>query len=228
MIAIAGTDTYGRVKSVCGTPIVTKFAMLQMLPIYPLQSFYLSRSGATEIVGIPFVASARSTSIIGIPLASVDITSVLLAYVRGLAGALVLLGFIALLIPGFIYLTGDHIPGLPANLLRWVFALFLAGVLGGLLTYAVPLTTRREKDIRRYCGEVLGIAVDPARVISEASERLAEHVGATAPSGDPSRAASIRGLIIARANIARGIDRVPMEERTDELLDQLRHLELLT
>lgn len=32
---VAGTDTYGRVKCVLGTPIVTKFAMFQLLPLYP-------------------------------------------------------------------------------------------------------------------------------------------------------------------------------------------------
>jgi hypothetical protein len=37
---VAGTDTYGRVKAVRGVPIVTRFATLQMLPLYPLQSFY--------------------------------------------------------------------------------------------------------------------------------------------------------------------------------------------
>jgi hypothetical protein len=222
----AGTDTYGRVKNVSGTPIVTKFAMLQFLPIYPLRSFYFSRSGPTEIEGVPLVAGTRSTTIIGIPLASLDIASVLLAYVRGLFGAFVLVGFVVLLIPGFMYLTGEHAGGLPTNFLRGVLALFLAGALGGLLTYAIPLTTRREKDIRRYCGELLGIAADPARVTSEASAKLAGHVEALSPSGEPSRAALIRELVMTRAKIASSSDIEHIEKRTDELLDQLRHLEL--
>jgi hypothetical protein len=38
MFITSGSDTYGRVKTVGGVPVVSKFFMLQFLPLYPLQS----------------------------------------------------------------------------------------------------------------------------------------------------------------------------------------------
>jgi hypothetical protein len=225
MIISAGTDTYGRVKEVSGTPIVTQFAMLQAFPLYPLRSFYLVRSGPTEFEGIPLIASAQSTAIVGIPLASVDMTSVLVGYLRGVFGALVLFGFLFLFMPAFMYLIGDRGGRFSPSFLRWVVILFSAGVLGGALSYLVPLTNRREKDIRRYCGEILGIAADPARVLPETSAQLAEKVATLAPAREPSKAALIRELVQSRANISQDVERGQMERRTDELLGQLRSLE---
>jgi hypothetical protein len=153
-------------------------------------------------------------------------TSVLVGYLRGIFGALVLFGFLLLFMPAFLYLIGDRGGGFSPGFLRWVFVLFSVGVLGGTLSYVVPLTNRREKDIRRYCGEILGIAADPAWVIPETSAQLAEQVATLTPAREPSKAALIRELIKTRANIAQGIERGPMERRTDDLLSQLRLLEM--
>jgi hypothetical protein len=104
---VSGTDTYGRVKTVSGTPIVTKFAMLQLLPIYPIQSFYSTGSGPTETTGIPFLASTKSVPIHGFPLASLDLISVLLAYVRAACGLFLIVDFIA----GMMFLVMGQPPG---------------------------------------------------------------------------------------------------------------------
>jgi hypothetical protein len=223
MIAIsAGTDTYGRVKKVSGTPIVTKFAMFQFLPMYPLQSFYFRGTGRTQAEGIPIVAMTRSKTIVGIPLASVDMTSVLVAYARGLFAAAALLGFVFLMIPAFMYLTGDRIPSDLTTFLRAVLGVFAVGIVGGLLSYCIPLTSRRERDIRRYCAELLGVAADPARVTPEASATFAKQVEDLPTTRENSRTSSIRELITARTKIARATDVADMEKKTDQLLNELR------
>ena len=104
----AGTDTYGRVKAVAGTPIVTKFAMLQLLPLYPLQSFYFTGTGPIETTGVPFLASTTSVAIKGIPLATLDVTSVVMAYARGVFGGLAIVGFMVI-VPGIMSLTGENL-----------------------------------------------------------------------------------------------------------------------
>jgi hypothetical protein len=40
-----GSDTYGRVKTVGTTPIVTRVGMISSLPVFPLESFYFVRVG---------------------------------------------------------------------------------------------------------------------------------------------------------------------------------------
>jgi hypothetical protein len=159
----AGTDTYGRVKTVAGTPIVTKFAMLQFLPLYPLQSYYFIGTGPTETTGVPFLASMKTVAVSGIPLATVDTTSVAIAYARGVFGALAIVGFMVI-IPGIMYLSGERLDNFAMMATRALLISLIVGAVGGLLTYALLLTPRREREIRQHCGELLGVAVDPARV----------------------------------------------------------------
>jgi hypothetical protein len=223
----AGTDTYGRVKTVSGTSIVTKFAMLQFLPFYPLQSFYFIGTGPTERTGVPFLASWTSVAIRGIPLATVDTTSVAIAYARGVFGALVIVGFMVI-VPGIMHLTGEHLDEFAMIATRALLISFVTGVVGGLLTYALPLTPRREREIRQYCGELLGVAADPARIESEASASLATYVDEQHQSADNSRVQLIRQLIATRAMIAQAIDSDRMETKTDELLERLRDAERFT
>jgi hypothetical protein len=225
MITISvGTDTYGRVKTVSGIPIVTKFAMLQFLPVYPLRSFYFTGTGPSETMGIPFLASTRFASIGGIPLASVDKMSVLMAYARSIFAALALVGALSL-VPGIMYLTGERLDELALMATRGLLTSLIVGMVGGALSYAIPLTPRREKAIRRYCGELLGVSADPARVPSDLSEFLVEFVdNEPQDPGDP-REQLIRQLIKARALIAQGTGADRMEAKTDELIDKLRHAE---
>lgn len=171
----AGTDTYGRVKSVAGTPIVTKFAMLQFFPLYPLQSFYYRGAGPSQSAGIPFFAYTRSVAINGIPLASVDATSVMIAYARGVFAALAVVGFIVIL-PGILVLTGERLDPFAMVATVGLLMLLVTGIVGGLLTYLIPLTPPRERRIREYCAELLGVSADPARVPPEMSGLLVSFV----------------------------------------------------
>lgn len=45
---VVGTDSYGRVKCVGKTPIVTRFEMLQMFPLRPIESMYFCGMGEEE------------------------------------------------------------------------------------------------------------------------------------------------------------------------------------
>ena len=88
----AGTDTYGRVKNVGGTSVVTKFAMLSALPLWPVQSFFYCGISEKQTEGVPFLCWSTTTTISGMPLTCVDRYSVLMAYLRGAFAALTVLG----------------------------------------------------------------------------------------------------------------------------------------
>lgn len=164
-----GTDTYGRVKAVSGTPVVTRFAMLQFLPVYPLQSFYFVKAGPSSATKIPFLGRTYFASVVGIPLSSLDPASVAMAYVRAIFATLTICGAMVL-VPGIMYLTGERLDGLAMIMTRGLLFALIVGVVGGILSYAVPLTPYREKEIRRLCAEQLGISADPARVPSDVSK----------------------------------------------------------
>ena len=69
-----GADTYGRVKTVGRTSIVTRFWGVQMFPCYPMASYYVSAHSTDHEDGVPLVA---------IPCARLDWTSVTMSYVCG-------------------------------------------------------------------------------------------------------------------------------------------------
>ncbi len=214
----AGTDTYGRVKSVCGMPIVTKFFMFHFLPCYPLQSYFFMGSGRTKWVGIPLIAGVFSTELVGIPLACVDKTSVAMAYGRGVCAAVLLGGVVITFVGVVSYFTGQRFDDFARTAMLVSLMAVAVGAVGGGLTYLWPLTSQREHAIRSCCAELLGIAADPARVAPEISVLLAEHEDGLA---ETPRTRLLRRLVQTRANIAQGIDTHSMELKTDELLAQL-------
>lgn len=217
----AGTDTYGRVKAVAGTAIVTKFAMFQFLPIFPIRSFYFVGKGPTTKAGVPFLASTQTTSIAGLPLASVDLTSVVMAYLRGLFGALAIIGCMAM-VPGIMELTGEHLDEFAMMMTIGLVVSLVVGVLGGSLTYAVPLTSRRDRDIRQFRAELLGISADPARVTPDAKALIRSWLDAAGSASDAARTRTIRRLIEVRLGLPDPENGRALEDRTDDLLEQLR------
>lgn len=50
------------------------------------------------------------------------------------------------------------------TLQRLLSGVLILGIIGGWATYLIPLTTRREYEIRSHGYELLGIAIDPARL----------------------------------------------------------------
>ena len=224
MLITSGTDTYGRVKKISGTPIVTKFAMLQSLPVFPLVSYYFIGLGPTQVTGFPLLGGSEYTPIIGIPLKSVDKTSVLMAYARALFALLTLIGFMSLF-PIIQYFNEGQLDGFALRATRLLLLSFIVGVAGGGLSYVVPLTSRRERDIRRFCAEGLGVSADPARVSSDVALKLLESVGDDLWWSEDPRKQLIRQLIESRVEISRASVVEDWEAKTDELLDSLRQLE---
>jgi hypothetical protein len=218
----AGTDTYGRVKKVSGTPVVTKFTMLQFLPLFPLQSFYFTGQGPVERTGIPLLASSQSVHLYGVPLASVDRTSVVIAYARALFAALVTLGMIGAMM-GIMALNNPRPPDEFARIMLTVLlGSLVIGVLGGILTYVIPLTPRRERAIRQHCAVLLGVSADPARVPAKLSAALIQYAAEKSEDDTNPATTLVFELIQTRANIAQGTDKDVMEAKTDELLESLR------
>lgn len=225
MISVhVGSDTYGRVKAVSGVPIVTKFAMFQALPVFPLQSFYRTAADVVVDSGIPFIGSSQSTELVGIPLAALDKTSVLLAYVRAFFATLIVAGSVVL-IPGTMHLMGEQLDDFAKNAAIALLGSLAIGICGGALTYIVPLTSRRERDIRQFCAELLGVAADPARVPVEIAQGWLARIEADLDALDHRRKRLIRDLIVTRAMSAQSSDAYSVETRTEELLDELRQLE---
>lgn len=222
MITIsAGTDTYGRVKSVHGTPIVTKFAMLQFIPLFPLESIYLTGAGSVSNAVIPFVASFQSVETQGIRLANTDRTSVLMAYVRSAFASIAVLGFIGVIFPGVTYMSGTRLDEFAMSVLKCMSIALIFGVVGGATTYVIPLTTRRERRIRSSCYQVLGVAIDPAKLPAETAELVLELADELSDRLDEPRLSLIRDLICLRAKLALETSNRKYETNTDELLLKL-------
>ena len=231
MVAVhAGTDTYGKVKQVGLTPVVTKFAMLSGVPIYPLESLYFAGEGTPE--GVPFIYT--STAIYGLPLARLDLLSVIMAYARGVFGLLTIAGFFGLFVPLVASIGAAQPPRDDfVKAMRVIGSIGLGvGVFGGLLTYVTPFqVTQREKQIRMACGAILGIWADPARIredearalLSKTSKLTREQLKALAPTADtPEEFVQLAcQLVVVRAKIALSDDRQPLEVQTDLLLHQI-------
>jgi hypothetical protein len=222
-----GLDTYGKVKSVGGTSIVTKFFMVNGVPVYPLESFYFSAAEGQALDERPFLGLRLPVT--GIPLARVDRASVLIAYLRGLCGVLVVVGFIGsifMIVPLLMGPQGMAVD--PVKTLQGMLCVLGVGIVVGALTYAIPLASRRERLIRRHCGELLGFCADPARTHADLAAQMFQEQLSGASSADMSEAALSRlncllQLIKARCRIAGGQHVREMEQTTDELLARLSH-----
>lgn len=221
-MGLLGTCTLGHVKEIAGTPVVTKFVMLQALPIYPLESYYYSGETPGETYWLPFIVTIQSTDVHGPVLTRLDWHSVAMAYLRGICLAIGFVGFLAL-IPYVRYLTGEQLTVLEKSTFPIILSCFTTACVVGWLSYRVPVTPTRERRIRQYCGEQLGIGVDPARVSAEVAANMEARVARNTPSenDDQARVSLIHQLVTARANIAQGIDTRAMEQKTDELLTHL-------
>jgi hypothetical protein len=228
-----GSDTYGKVKKVGRTPIVTKFQMLQSIPIWPLQSYYFRGRGPVKREGIPFFFETLSSEIKGLPLERLDRFSVSIAYIRGICGVLFVLGFVSI-VPLISYLRGERFDDFAVVFTRLLVTFFLVGLIGGSLTYLIgSRIDERERNIRLFCGEILGICADPARIRTDVAARIERAIGqriADDASGQSSNVARIvkrndllNELVQIRAQIAIRQPEVSLERRTDELLEHIRH-----
>ncbi|MGC1272599.1 MAG: hypothetical protein WBC44_02740 [Planctomycetaceae bacterium] len=224
MISITvGSDTYGSVKRVGGTRIVTQFAMLNGVPLYPLASFYCAGAGPMTATGLPFVFSVKSASIVGLPLARIDRFSTTMAYVRGLCGTLVVIGFLSI-VPIVMHLSGERLDDFATAAMIALMCSFLIGCIGGGMSYLIPLgVSERDQSIRLWCGRILGIEADPAAVRADVVEHLAEALSEAAEQEeiDSKDDRLAQELTLVRLKIALGDPPEALETRTDRLLERL-------
>lgn len=219
---LMGTGIYGQVKQVGPTPIVTKFVMLQLLPVYPLQSIYATSPVETTLEGIPILASTTSANVDGYPLARVDLGSVIIAYCRALCAALLLPGAIGLVMR-FAIKHPETLDLFTQMMMQALTITLFVAVTAGALTYLVPLTNRRDAKIRLLCGDVLDACIDPAKVDPNHLERIEYEAGRGTAYQDSenapeTRLSLIRQLIDCRLEIAQGNEITIMEQCTDDLL----------
>jgi hypothetical protein len=240
MISVtAGTDTYGAVRKVRKTPIVTKFAMLELFPIFPIESYYLSHLGQISHEGIPLIYAETSRSIVGYRLARVDRLSAVVTYVRAIGAAFAVVGSIGLIF-GIFMSSAERVNA--ADPVDRYIVLVSGLLLATAILIAVPtyiftfVVPEREKEIREYCDDALGIAADPARLDSFMVEEFLELTIATlAQAGIVEPYDAIRQpitttaeqkrllLVFARSKIALGGSREEFEPLTDSLLIDLAH-----
>jgi hypothetical protein len=219
-----GSDAYGRVKQVGSTPIITKFFMVSMFPVVPLESFYLIRLGESTSEGVPFIAQAHWKKIKGIPLAQIDKLSVAMAYTRGVLGAVAIGGFMGTFMFFVIWMTGERLTEEQTMILGCAGACLAIGTLFGLCTYLYPFQmTRREKNIRRLCGTILGISADPARVRLDSAKTIEHRLSSTGAVDKLPKL--VHELARTRVRIALGEPRLPLEDHTDDVLEQIRIIE---
>lgn len=232
LIVSFGSDTYGRVKRVGKTSVVTKFAMLQFMPVFPLGSFFYARRGNAGNDLVSLFYGIDATAARAIPLARIDWLSVAMAYYRGACGALALIGSLSL-IPAIMHLSGERPDRFAVIFTQVLVACLVVGTTAGAASYCLPWQVgSRKKSIRRACGEVLGMHVDPAS-FQQVFAREFEVLFRNAIAGDRMQAAAeevesrerldlILALIAARLEISLGGSLPANEQRTDELLEEIR------
>jgi len=205
--------------------------MVSAFPLFPLESYYYAGEGNPQ--GIPFVYTSKA--IYGLPLARLDTLSVLMAYTRGIFGALTVVGFFYFVMLYIEWIGGNgRGPDAVALAMRNVLLLcLLVGVSGGLLTYLVPFQiTRRETQIRHVCGDVLGISADPANVRADVAQAILAEISRQSrqdpvprtagdhKSADKHRRLTLQ-LVAVRAQIALGEESESREIETDDLLRKI-------
>lgn len=227
-----GSDTYGRVKKVATTSIITKFGMVQFAPVVPLESFFYARRGISNSDLISLVFGVEATTARAIPLARIDKFSVAMAYFRGFCGALTIVGCMSL-VPAVMHFSGERLDQVAIMFTQALVACLIVGTLSGVLSYCLPgQVGSRQKRIRGACGEVLGIYADPAmfrRDIAKAMETFIrsgvahDKLRADARSGGADKTLEARlELVLTRLHIALDARDQGLEQRSDELIESIR------
>ena len=150
------------------------------------------------------------------------------AYVRAALAALVVVGFIGTFTGLISSANGQPMDDFALTVTRLAQACLVTGVAGGGLSWFVPTTRRRGWAFRTFWGVRLGVCIDPGRVVPEVAvavrEMLPQFDSTDRAGVTRSRSEYLRELILARCDAAAGTG-PDWEALTDDLLDQLRHLD---
>jgi hypothetical protein len=229
MVYVAvGTESYGRVRVVGDTAVVTQFQMLMHFPLVPIRSYYVWGPLDSEETGVPFLYSVRNIRQRGVPLTHIDFLSVVLAYTRAVLAVMILFGFIVTFTSAVASRNGRPMNDFAATATRIAQLGLVIGCVAGIASLVVPTAGRREKSIRSYCGEILEANVDPARVPPGVAKMIQEAVRQSYMphfEGEArSRRQYIQDLTLARCDVA--LSRNDEAERlTDDVLQQLAKFE---
>ncbi len=229
MLVSVGTDTYGRVKTVGNTAIVTKFFAVGGFPLGAVTSYYLVGKRKFPADKPPLADIRQLGPVEAVPLRRIDAASERMALIRGCLGVLVLVGA---LFSGFplMILWLDPKPARPRGEFRTVVVTgavvtLAVGCLGGLATYARGSAPPREATIRRRCGELLGICIDPAAVTEDSARWIYDFVTQDGQPGADVRLNLLRELVTIRCLLARNRPQTTEEAATDKLLERLDQLD---
>lgn len=230
IVVTFGSDTYGKVRRVGRTSVLTRFAMLQFAPIFPLESLYYARQGDSNSDLISLIYGTDATAPRAIPLARIDKLSVAMAYFRGLCATLALVGCISL-VPAVMHFSGERLDRVAIMMTQVLVSCLIAGTAAGALSYCIPWQTgNRQRSIRRASCRVLGMDADPAMFRRDVAEEIAAFTGGRIagdelPSGEVEEAIDLSMRLVAtRLEIALGGPVQLLEQRSDKLLDRIRRV----
>jgi hypothetical protein len=149
-----GMDWYGAVKYVGAFRVVTAFFHVNGLPTFPRYSAVIGQSAAL----------GREWQIVR--LARIDWQSVTIAYVRGVAGGLVVFGSIPLIFGFMFWLLDDGQADIPPKVIMSTGAIAIAvGAVLGAASYVLWREPKsRERVIRQIANSQLFAAADPALI----------------------------------------------------------------
>jgi hypothetical protein len=227
--ATVGSDVYGAVRRVGRTPIVTKFAMLQFLPLIPLESYYFERLNKPVKTGIPVLARFSEQGIVGLRLARINWLSVAVTYVRALGAGLTMIGTIGLAGSAVSHFSMP-LPNEGLLAIASTLILVTAAAIALPTYYFTFSVSDRDKAIRTACASVVGIAADPAYVTPDIAENVTAFVDDVLPRDVSEVQEVMRAphgtsadvlvllLLRCRAMIALGGDREGLERMSDDLL----------
>jgi hypothetical protein len=116
--------------------------------------------------------------------------------------------------------TGEHLDETAIIMAECAGLSLAVGIIAGLCSYAVPLITKREVNIRRLCGTLVGISLDPARVRGDYARKIESFLDGSASVRGESEL--VHELARTRVRIALGEPCSPLEDHTDDLLERIR------
>lgn len=228
MLVSVGTDTYGRVKRVGNTAIVTKFFAVGGFPLGSVTSYYVVGKRKFPADKPPLADIRQLGPIEAIPLRRVDAASERMALIRACLGVLIAVGALFGGLPLLIRLV-SIMPARPMDEYQTLMvtggAVTLVGCLGGLLSYARGSAPPREATIRRRCGELLGICIDPAAVTEDSARWIYDFVTHDGAPDADTRLNLLRELVTIRCLLARRRPQTTEEAATDKLLERLDQLD---
>ncbi len=211
---------HGLNQSVEWTRVGTQF--YGGLPLIPVRSYYrtcfipLDSNGRFDITRFP--TEGRVEDLL---LLHLDISSVILVYVRLFACLLLFLA-VMLLVP-LIEGQNPRAP-LPYHVaLFWFSTALISGIVVLIGSMFFPRISRRDRAIRSACFSQTQFAVDPAKLAPEAKEQLRAILSVQASDERSADTKTAFRLIETRLQMA-GANDLASERATDQLLLSLERL----